>query len=197
MSVCTTFHLSFTSPPPPPSSIHPPSSHHHHILSISIFHFFFFFQSQIVVQAIDICAKTRNENGGMITLSDLTQRLQAYRYGLHQRALQNSSTRSISSSSSKKRPAEAMSSDTTSNEISEDDVLKAVKKIKVLGTGFQVIDVNSTPIVVSVPMELNTDHIFIVSKAKVGLQNMPQGTVSIQSICKNFSWTTQRAQKYV
>ncbi|CAN1122940.1 Vacuolar protein sorting-associated protein 22 homolog 1 [Linum perenne] len=42
--------------------------------------------------------------------------------------------------------------------VSEDDCLRAITKLKVLGSGFEVISVGEKKLVRSVPTELNKDH---------------------------------------
>lgn len=50
--------------------------------------------------------------------------------------------------------------------VSEDDVLRAIGKLKALGSGFQVIKVGSQKLVRSVPGELNTDKSILLELAQ-------------------------------
>lgn len=50
--------------------------------------------------------------------------------------------------------------------VSEDDILRAIGKLKALGSGFQVIKVGSQRLVRSVPGELNTDKSVLLELAQ-------------------------------
>ncbi|KAI8000762.1 hypothetical protein LOK49_LG09G00859 [Camellia lanceoleosa] len=52
--------------------------------------------------------------------------------------------------------------------VSEDDCLCAISKLKVLGSGYEVISVGKRKLVRSVPTELNKDHNEILELAQVG-----------------------------
>lgn len=53
-----------------------------------------------------------------------------------------------------------------------DDLLRAIKKLKVLGNGFGIIPVGGTYLIQSVPAELNMDHTVVLQLAEVSsLQN--------------------------
>jgi len=53
-----------------------------------------------------------------------------------------------------------------SQPISNDDLERAAKKLKVLGSGFQLISVGNRTMVQSVPCELNTDHTTVLVLAQ-------------------------------
>ncbi|CAA3014534.1 vacuolar sorting-associated 22 homolog 1 [Olea europaea subsp. europaea] len=71
--------------------------------------------------------------------------------------------------------------------ISEDDCLRAISKLKVLGNGFEVISVGKKKLVRSVPTELNKDHNEILELAQ------GQGFVTVDEVQKRFSWSSGRA----
>jgi ESCRT-II complex subunit VPS22 len=48
-----------------------------------------------------------------------------------------------------------------------DDIERAVKKLKVLGKGFEILNIGSTKILQTVPCELNTDHTAVMALAQV------------------------------
>ena len=56
----------------------------------------------------------------------------------------------------------------TRQDVSEDDMARAIKKLRVLGGGFAVIPVGKHRLVQSVPGELNMDHTAVLQKAEVG-----------------------------
>lgn len=50
--------------------------------------------------------------------------------------------------------------------MSEDDILRAIGKLKALGSGFQVVKIGSQKLVRSVPGELNTDKSVLLELAQ-------------------------------
>lgn len=71
--------------------------------------------------------------------------------------------------------------------LSEDDCLRAISKLKVLGSGFEVITVGKKKLVRSVPTELNKDHNAILELAQV------QGFVTVDEVQRQLSWSSGRA----
>ena len=55
----------------------------------------------------------------------------------------------------------------TRQDVSEDDMARAIKKLRVLGGGFAVIPVGKTRLVQSVPGELSMDHTHVLQQAEV------------------------------
>lgn len=50
---------------------------------------------------------------------------------------------------------------------SSDDIIQAIKRLKVLGSGFTLIPVQDTYVIQSVPGELTLDHTTIIQQAQV------------------------------
>ena len=50
--------------------------------------------------------------------------------------------------------------------MSEDDILRAIGKLKALGSGFQIVKIGSQKLVRSVPGELNTDKSVLLELAQ-------------------------------
>ncbi|XP_044473483.1 vacuolar protein sorting-associated protein 22 homolog 1-like [Mangifera indica] len=71
--------------------------------------------------------------------------------------------------------------------VSEDDCLRAISKLKVMGSGFEVISIGKKKLVRSVPTELNKDHNQILELAQA------QGFVTVDEVERRLSWTTGRA----
>lgn len=72
------------------------------------------------------------------------------------------------------------------NEISDDDISRAVEKLVVLGNGFKIVIIKGTKYLLSVPMELNTDHDEVFSMAE------EKGFVSMEMITRRLGWTSLR-----
>ncbi|KAF9613707.1 hypothetical protein IFM89_010149 [Coptis chinensis] len=71
--------------------------------------------------------------------------------------------------------------------VSEDDCLRAISKLKVLGSGFEVISVGKKKLVRSVPTELNKDHNEILDLAQA------HGYVTVDEVERRLSWSSGRA----
>ncbi|MFS7984808.1 putative winged helix-like DNA-binding domain superfamily, Snf8/Vps36 family [Helianthus anomalus] len=71
--------------------------------------------------------------------------------------------------------------------VSEDDCLRAISKLKVLGSGFEVITVGKRKLVRSVPTELKKDHNEILELSQA------QGFVTVEEVERRLSWSTGRA----
>lgn len=70
--------------------------------------------------------------------------------------------------------------------ISEDDCLRAIGKLKALGSGFEVYSVGKRRLVRSVPTELNKDHNVILEIAQA------KGYVSEEEVVAKAGWTSGR-----
>ncbi|XP_074310957.1 vacuolar protein sorting-associated protein 22 homolog 1 isoform X1 [Silene latifolia] len=71
--------------------------------------------------------------------------------------------------------------------VSEDDCLRAISKLKILGSGFEVISVGKKKLIRSVPTELNKDHNEILELAQA------QGFVAVEDVERRLSWSSGRA----
>ena len=79
------------------------------------------------------------------------------------------------------------------DDISNDDILRAIKKLKILGNGFSLIDLgNDKYLVQSIPGELSLDQTVILQKAEVN-----GGHVSIGFLKKNLNWDYERSQRAI
>jgi len=115
------------------------------------------FYYELGVQIVEVCLATSHRNGGLMYLDELKQRL----------------------ISSKPRSQQ--------QDISIDDLLRAIKKLKVLGNGFAVIPMGVRYLVQSIPGELSMDHTTILQIAENG------GFVSISKIKSQLNWQVDRA----
>lgn len=76
-----------------------------------------------------------------------------------------------------------------SQDISIDDLLRAIKKLKTLGNGFTVIPMQRTYMIQSVPGELSLDHTAVIQQA----QN--QSYVTKNQLIKELKWEEERANR--
>ncbi|KAJ3335810.1 hypothetical protein HDU93_004382 [Gonapodya sp. JEL0774] len=83
------------------------------------------FYYQLAVQCVDVCVRTRPQNGGLIDLEELRTRINKIRG--------------------------------REEEISYDDLQRAIRSLAPLGGGFQILSVGNRTLVQSVPAELSSD----------------------------------------
>ncbi|NWZ99427.1 SNF8 protein, partial [Nesospiza acunhae] len=74
-------------------------------------------------------------------------------------------------------------------DVSADDLLRAIRKLKVLGSGFGIIPVGNTVLVQSVPAELSMDHTVVLQLAE------KKGFVTVSEIRDSLRWETERAKQ--
>lgn len=72
-------------------------------------------------------------------------------------------------------------------DVSHDDLLRALRKLKVMGSGFGMIPVGGSYLVQSVPAELNMDHTVVLQLAE------KKGFVSVTEIVDSLKWEKERA----
>nr|CAG4649520.1 EOG090X09XM [Scapholeberis mucronata]SVE93752.1 EOG090X09XM [Scapholeberis mucronata] len=123
------------------------------------------FYYEIGVQVIEVCLATAPKNGGLITLGELRQRL-----------------------------VKARGKSQHHQEISNDDILRAIKKLKVLGPGFSIINLrgssdSSETLIRSIPGELNPDHTEVLKVAEA------KAFTSVEGLRAALKWDDVRSQQ--
>mmetsp|Transcript_29308 Transcript_29308/g.49293 ORF Transcript_29308/g.49293 Transcript_29308/m.49293 type:complete len:245 (-) Transcript_29308:144-878(-) len=73
--------------------------------------------------------------------------------------------------------------------ISQDDVERSIRKLKVLGSGFDILTVGNKHLVRSVPIEVNTDHTSVLVLAQ-----SRKGCVTKSEVEKELSWGQERTE---
>lgn len=74
-----------------------------------------------------------------------------------------------------------------SHHLSIDDIVKAVEKLSVLGGGFKLINTKTNKMIMSVPLEISTDHEYLLSTAS------DEGGYLTASLVKGmYGWTDER-----
>eukprot|EP00271_Cylindrocystis_brebissonii_P008267 TRINITY_DN22316_c1_g1_i1.p2 TRINITY_DN22316_c1_g1~~TRINITY_DN22316_c1_g1_i1.p2 ORF type:complete len:253 (+),score=61.15 TRINITY_DN22316_c1_g1_i1:477-1235(+) len=119
------------------------------------------FYYELGVQIVELCLVTRPYNGGLMDLAELREQL-----------------------AQKRRTARA-------DPITEDDCLRAISKLKALGSGFEVISVGKRKLVRSVPTELNKDHNEILRVAQA------RGFILISDVELQLGWPRGRVMDAV
>ena len=112
------------------------------------------------VQIVEVCMASQHKTGGLLELGQLRERL-------------------ISSRGRSQHH----------QDITSDDLLRATKKLKILGTGFTVIPLNSGRYLVqSVPGEMSLDQVSVLDQA----ENY-RGLVTEKILQENLAWDKQRS----
>ncbi|EOD48941.1 uncharacterized protein LTHEOB_3931 [Neofusicoccum parvum] len=115
------------------------------------------FYFELAVRVVEVCRETRAENGGMIALNEVRQRVQKGRgFG-------------------------------GGMEVSDDDVLRAVKSLEPLGSGFTIVKLGHKQMIRSIPKELNTDQSAVLEAIQV------MGYVTVSMLQINLTWERARA----
>lgn len=76
-------------------------------------------------------------------------------------------------------------------DISDDDVLRAVKSLDPLGSGFSIVTVGSRQMIRSIPKELNTDQSTVLEAIQV------LGYVTCSMLEDNLGWELARAETVI
>ena len=120
------------------------------------------FYYELAVQIVEVCVSTREQHGGIISADELLLRVRKAR----------GKSRSV-------------------QDISLDDILRAIKKLRSLGDGFTVIQENQNQgriLIQCIPGELSMDHLAILNS----LQN--RSSFTVQQLREQFQWSNDRIE---
>lgn len=126
-------------------------------------------QSELGVQIVDVCVNTRERNGGLIELAELVRIVNRLR-GLEGRDGGGGGA------------------------ITEDDVVRSIQALKVLGGGYEVLEFGGAEgggrrMVRSVPKELDADQMVVLAVAAE-----QGGRVDEELLVRRNAWTVERAR---
>lgn len=138
------------------------------------------FYYELGIHIIEACLKTKQQNGGIISVEDLIQ------------AIENKKQQKLrlTTTTTTKTPTDL----TPTSDISKSDIKSALDQIAILGNGYRMLEIGGVEMVVSVPVELQTDHIDIMRFAAAN-----HGWVDVH-VVQNIGgkhWTPQRVQAAV
>ncbi|KAF2964652.1 hypothetical protein GQX73_g8922 [Xylaria multiplex] len=150
------------------------------------------FYFELAVRVVEVCSATRGENGGLIGVRELRDRVMK---GRMEGASEVTEYVAPSPSLSTRFcvPGRKLSIDVRlfADAAVRDDVLRAVATLKPLGSSYSVIKVGNKSYIRSVPKELNTDQSSVLEAAQV------LGYVSVSMLMVNLHWKRARAQTAV
>ena len=118
------------------------------------------FYYELAVQIVEVCVATSSQNGGIISLDELLLRVKKAR--------------------GKSRSAQ---------DVSNDDILRAIKKLRSLGDGFTVIEPNNSQgriLIQSIPGELSMDHTAILNSLQT------RSSFTVEQLRNQFKWSDDR-----
>mmetsp|Transcript_234 Transcript_234/g.456 ORF Transcript_234/g.456 Transcript_234/m.456 type:complete len:246 (-) Transcript_234:2249-2986(-) len=121
------------------------------------------FYYELGVQTVHVCLATRDSNGGIMRLDDLVAYLKRV------------------------RPKSA-----DNQAITEDDVKRAVDTLEPLGNGLRLMQIGTKKMLVSVPMELSSDHTCVLDLAS---QSEPKGVVNKLQLQDKLKWGIDRCDR--
>lgn len=117
---------------------------------------------ELGVQIIHVCLATRDANGGIMQLEDLLRYLRKIRQKSHREVQQ----------------------------VSEEDVQRAITSLEPLGNGLRTVKVGHRQMLISVPMELSSDHTSVLAAAQEN-----DGFVTIPFLERTQAWDKERAKR--
>jgi ESCRT-II complex subunit VPS22 len=125
------------------------------------------FYYELAVKVAEVCIASRSRNGGIISASEVKSILE------------------------KRGTKFKFAESSNSSNYTKDDIIACTKKLSVLGSGFRTIQVGKTTMIVSVPTELDHDHMEIMSLA----QHHADRGVTLPQIMDDTGWTKDRAKR--
>jgi len=120
------------------------------------------FYYELAVQIVEVCVATSEQNGGLISLDELLLRVRKAR--------------------GKSRNAQ---------DVSADDILRAINKLRILGDGFSVIKPThgqGRTLIQCIPGELSMDHTAILNSLQT------RSSFTSEQLREQFKWSDERIQ---
>ena len=122
------------------------------------------FYHELAVKVAEVCYAYRSRNGGIMSIKEV----------------QNILVR---------RGTKFRLNEVVTN-YSEEDIVLAIEKLKQLGSGFRIVKVGGTRMVVSVPTELDNDHVQVIQLAQdVG------GGITVDMVSDMIGWEDDRVKR--
>jgi len=135
------------------------------------------FYYELAVKVAEVCLASRSQNGGLLTVSEIHQ--------------------TLNKRGTKFRFSDSQESG--SSRYSQEDIITAIGKLSKLGSGFRTVKIGKTVMVISVPTELDNDHMEVIKIAQdesgnVGSGRM-RGEVTADDVKKSTGWNKDRVQR--
>lgn len=124
---------------------------------------------ELAVKVAEVCLASRSRNGGIISVQEVKDILGARKTKFN---LGGEQTKTYS----------------------KQDIQTAISKLTVLGGGFRTLQVGSTTMIVSVPTELDSDHMTIMTVAQDEMQGKG---VTLHQVRDSTGWSEERTQRAI
>ena len=145
------------------------------------------FYYELAVKVAEVCIASRSRNGGIISVAEVKHILKSRKTKFNFSSSTSSSASSLSST-----------------KYTSHDIVTAVRKLSILGSGFRIVMVGTSCMIVSVPMELDNDHMEIMQIAQQQQQEQiatnitsTAGVVTIQDVMKITEWDLERTNRAI
>lgn len=124
------------------------------------------FYYELAIQVVEVCLAASHRTGGFMQIGELLRRVK--------------DSRNVAKVKSTK----------TTEDITVDDILKAIEKLAILGNGIKVIPCGRSFIIQSVAVELSMDSVVVVQTARDN-----GGSVTMTLLVNKMNWSKERAEK--
>lgn len=138
---------------------------------------------ELSVKVAEVCLANRTKNGGIMSINDVQKAL------IQRKTKLGTTSANIVATNNKKGSTNQQA------DINISDIQIAIEKLSILGGGFRTIEVGKILMIVSVPTELNNDHITILNIAAVEQVDTGLTIRTIQQHCPN--WSHQRIEQAI
>lgn len=127
------------------------------------------FYYELAVKVAEVCLASRTRNGGIMSIAEVQSilRKRGTKFRFSQQEGSNSGCK-----------------------YSREDIITAIGKLSKLKSGFKIVQVGKTTMVVSVPTELDEDHKEVMKIA----QDAARG-ITVQDVAKGTTWNEDRAKR--
>jgi len=142
------------------------------------------FYYELAVKVAEVCIASRTRNGGIISVAEV-------RNILLSRGTKFKFLSTVSNNSSNKSKGAAYT---------EHDIITSIQKLSQLGSGFRTITIGKNIMIVSVPMELDNDHLQVMNIAQEEQENDINdchGRVTKIQIKSATQWSDERIQRSI
>jgi ESCRT-II complex subunit VPS22 len=125
------------------------------------------FYHELAVKVAEVCLASRSRNGGIMSLTEVALILECRKTRL---GMANANQSSVSTA----------------------DITIAIQKLSKLGGGFRIVTVGASTMVISVPTELDNDHMQVMEVATV---NGYGKGITLDQVQQATGWTSDRATR--
>ncbi|POW09634.1 hypothetical protein PSTT_06679 [Puccinia striiformis] len=140
----------------------------------------------LAVQVVDVCLSTRDRNGGLHEMIDVINAVRSLR-DLPSQQLSSTSTARLESN----KPIGSIS-DLLNTTITEQDIIRAIKSLEPLGSGYSILTIGHKKFIRSVPAELDNDSLVIFDS--ILSTRSSKGFTTHQLLQDSQNWSSERVK---